>query len=451
MVAMSLLHRPYLGTYAVLTIYAGLIGGALGAPDSKPARMATSLTVPANSTATAVGIPAPTDSKYRASQLTVLVTEIPGNGTVYVADGATRVKLGQSLTVAELRGLEFVAAPGASAQSAQFTYIVSNPAGLSAVGTATLTVNENTGHILTVGRGQQYSTVSAAIGASHNGDTILVHAGTYTNDFATIDTNITLQGVEGMVNMVGTEPIPNGKAIFVTNGNDAINHFSFSGAQVANGNGAGIRYQAGNLLLNSDYFHDNQEGLLSAPSPTGTITINNSEFAHNGSGDGQTHNLYVGDIATLTIRNSYFHDAIVGHEIKSRARETIIENSRIQDGPNGTASYSIDLPNGGKTLIQKNLIEQGPLSQNPIIITSGEEGGVYANTSLQISNNEIINHLASSSVLAIRNATGATALINGNKFYGLTTRQIASGPHTLSKNIFPGREPALIVTHPWSD
>ena len=52
--------------------------------------------------------------------------------------------------------------------------------------------------ILIVGPGKQYATLSAAIGASHNGDTIQVQAGTYTDDFATINTNIDLVGVGGM-------------------------------------------------------------------------------------------------------------------------------------------------------------------------------------------------------------------------------------------------------------
>src|SRR4030095_14669659 len=33
--------------------------------------------------------------------------------------------------------------------------------------------------------------------------------------------------------------------------------------------------------------------------------------ADNGDGSGFTHNLYVSDIGTLTINNSYFHDAVV--------------------------------------------------------------------------------------------------------------------------------------------
>ena len=69
-------------------------------------------------------------------------------------------------------------------------------------------------------------------------------------------------------------------------------------------------------------------------------------------------------IANLTINNSYFHDASVGHEIKSRALNTTITNSRIYD-LNGTASYSIDLPNGGNAVIQNNVIQQGPSSHNP--------------------------------------------------------------------------------------
>ena len=161
--------------------------------------------------------------------------------------------------------------------------------------------------------------------------------------------------------------IPNGKGILIINSNATaydvtINNFAFSGAKVADHNGAGIRHQAGNLVLNNCYFHDNEDGLLSGN--LGTVTINNSEFAYNGYGDGQSHNLYVGYISSLTINNSYFHDANVGHEIKSRALSTTITNSRIYDGPTGTASYSIDLPDGGNALIQNNVIEQGPLSQN---------------------------------------------------------------------------------------
>ena len=84
---------------------------------------------------------------------------------------------------------------------------------------------------------------------------------------------------------------------------------------------------------------------------SGSITSRNSEFANNGTRDGyNTHNLYVNKLSSLVI-DGYFHDAVEGHENMSRALATFIQNSRIQD-QNGTASYSIDLPNGGDALIQ---------------------------------------------------------------------------------------------------
>ena len=311
--------------------------------------------------------------------------------------------------------------------------------------------------VISVGPAQTFTTIAAAVAAANNGDIIQVQAGTYTNDFASITKNITLQGVGGMVNLVATVQIPNGKAIFVTNGNITIDNFSFSGATVADANGAGIRAESGNLVLNNDYFFDNQDGLLAGGSASDTITINNSEFANNGVSDpnsagyGYTHNIYVGNIGNLTINNSYFHDANIGHEIKSRAATTVIQNSRIFDGPNGTASYSIDLPNGGNAQIINNVIEQGPHSDNPVIVAFGEEGSVPAGSSLLISGNQILNDLNSSSARVVDNASSAVAQITGNQFFGLSAGQIAVGPNSQTNNSFLQSEPPLDTSHPFSN
>ena len=58
---------------------------------------------------------------------------------------------------------------------------------------------------LTVGQGQQFSTIAAAVAASHDGDVIAVQAGTYTNDFATINDKITIEGVGRIANRVVDE------------------------------------------------------------------------------------------------------------------------------------------------------------------------------------------------------------------------------------------------------
>lgn len=305
--------------------------------------------------------------------------------------------------------------------------------------------------IITVGAGLQYATIAAGIAAAQNGDVVKVQAGTYTNDFASISKNITLQGVGGMVHMVATQSPSNGKAILDVGGaglNVSISNFEFSGAAVPDGNGAGIRYEGGNLSLSNDYFHDNQDGLLSNADPNGTITIDHSEFANNGGGDGHIHNIYVGDIAQLTITNSYFHGAQIGHEIKSRAENTTITGNRIVDGASGTGSYDIDLPNGGNATISNNLIEKGPNAGNPVMIAYGEEGALHSGTTVAISGNTMLNDRGSA--VAVWNAAGTTAMFTGNSTYGLSASQIAIGPVAVSGTTQLSSEPAIDTTSPWA-
>ncbi len=304
---------------------------------------------------------------------------------------------------------------------------------------------------LTVGSNQQYKTISSAVAASHAGDTIDVQAGTYTNDFLTIGHSLTLQAVGGQVNMVATQAPPNGKAIIDEGGSGvavSITGFALSGAAVDDGNGAGIRYEGGKLTLDRVYVHDNQDGLLAASDRSGSIAITNSEFANNGAGDGYTHNIYVNQVGSLTIGNSYIHDANVGHEVKSRALSTTIENSRIIDGT-GTASYSIDLPNGGNAVIRNNVIQQGPNTQNPIMISYGEEGSLNGGSQLTIAGNQILNDLSSGSATGIANYTKTGATVSGNQVYGLSAVQLAHGPATVTGTSVLTSQPVLNLSSPW--
>ncbi len=304
---------------------------------------------------------------------------------------------------------------------------------------------------LTVGTGQQYTTIADAVAASSSGDTINVEAGTYTNDFVTISHDLTLNAVGGTVTMVATEQPPDGKAMIDEGGagvSVTINGFDMSGVTVPDGNGAAIRYEGGNLTLNNDTIHNNQEGLLSASDPNGTITIDNSTFSSNGAGDGYTHNIYAGDIASLTVENSTITAADVGHDIKSRAATTTVLDNTITDGATGTASYEVDLPRGGNATIEGNVIEKGANAQNPIAISYGEEGNLYADGSLTVAGNTILNDDTGASTTAVKNATSTTASITGNSLYGWSN--IASGPVTLSGNTTLSTEPALSSLSPGS-
>ena len=304
---------------------------------------------------------------------------------------------------------------------------------------------------ITVGQGQQYPTISAAVAAATDGDVVRVLAGIYTNDFSIVSKRLTFEGMGGMVHLTATVSPPNGKAIMTTTTDVTIYNFEFSGAAVADGNGAGIRYEGGNLVLDHTYFHGNQEGLLGADSPTGSITILNSEFANNGTGDGRTHNLYVGQINTMTIRDSYLHDTAAGHEIKSRALNTIVENNRVTSGPSGSGSYLIDLPNGGNAIIRNNVLEKGPNASNPVFISFGEEGGLYANPSLTVSNNTAVNDYNAHIPLFARAAIAATVSLTNNRFYNLTSARIHSGitPDIESGNSFITSRPTLDTSSPY--
>lgn len=309
---------------------------------------------------------------------------------------------------------------------------------------------------LTVGPGMQYATIAKAVAASHDGDVIDVQVGSYNNDWLQINDSITIQAVGGLVTMQATVAPPNNKGIVIVGDathapNVTINGIKLTGAKISPGqgnNGAGIRYQNGNLTLNNDIITANQDGLLATPyvAHTGTIIVNNSTFTANGAGDGQSHNVYVNNISQFTFEDSVSIGAYVGHDIKSRADNTSILNSTIGDGTSGTASYEIDLPNGGNAIIQGNTIQQGAASQNPVIISYGEEGGILPGSTLTVSDNTIMNDLHAHIPTMVRNSTAVVATIDGNEYYGLTAAQLASGPASLSNDISLAVEPKLDPT-----
>ena len=286
---------------------------------------------------------------------------------------------------------------------------------------------------LTVGVGQQFSTIAGAVNAAASGDTINVQAGTYMNDFVTDSTkSLTLNAVGGQVVMNATQQAPNGKAIFTEGGSGitvAISGFTFENATVRDGNGAGIRYEGGTLNVTNSVFSHNQNGILGGADPNGVITIDHSEFNSNGAGDGYTHNIYIGDIGSFSLTNSYVHDANVGHEVKSRAENNTITGNVIADN-NSTASYEIDLPNGGNANIANNVVQQGPNSQNPNIIAYGEEGNLHSGTTLSVTGNTIVNDEGRGP--ALTNATNSTATFTNNSVYGFGANSLVSGPATQS-------------------
>ena len=310
---------------------------------------------------------------------------------------------------------------------------------------------------LTVGTGSQYEyqTIAAAVAASQNGDVVLVEAGTYTNDFLNFSDSIKLEAVGGMVVINATEAPPDGKAIITegaTGASVTISGFELTGAAVADNNGAGIRYQGGNLTLTNDDIFNNQEGIMGNPAVagTGTVSISNCEFAGNGDGSGSTHNIYIGNVATLNIASSLIIGAVVGHEIKSRALNTIITNNVIANGPNGSDSYSIDLPNGGNATITGNVIEKGPVSNNHTFISYGEEGVSNPGTSVTVSSNIFINNVSGSPSTAFNNYSTNNITFSSNQTFSAVAMTLINGPGTASKTTTLTSAPTVNYTPPCS-
>ncbi|WP_235692814.1 right-handed parallel beta-helix repeat-containing protein [Deinococcus aquaedulcis] len=305
------------------------------------------------------------------------------------------------------------------------------------------------GRVLTVGPGKTYATIRAAVAVSRDGDTVRVDPGTYTNDFFEVNTRITIESTSGLARLVATVSPPNGKAIITTNTDVTLRGLELTGAKVADRNGAGVRYQGGHLVIEDSYLHGNENGLLANNAPLGSIRILRSEFARNGLGDpGQTHNLYVGEVGQLTFDRSYSHSAAVGHEFKSRARSTTITNSRLFD-LQGTASYSIDVPNGGTLTVTGNVIEQGAQSQNSAILTYGTEGLLREGRTVNISNNVVVNRRATA--LGLLNPGKVPMTITNNTLYGLSVSQFLNGTSgTVSGNVVTTTAPVLDTSHPFT-
>jgi hypothetical protein len=294
------------------------------------------------------------------------------------------------------------------------------------------------GEHIQVGPTRSIKVIGQAAGMAKPGDVIEIDAATYRGDVASWRASgITIRGVGGRVRLVADGASAEDKAIWVIKGdNVTVENIEFTGAAVGDGNGAGIRAEGTNLKLVGCFFHDNQEGILtSIDRPDSVVDIENSEFARDGGNEGRSHEIYIGPIKKLIVRGSYFHEGRVGHLIKTRAQENLIEGNRITN-ENADASYKIDVSNGGRTFIIGNLIEQGPLDENHTMIAYAMEGPTNASQELYVVNNTFVNDLGQGVFINSR-SPGIAQIVNnifvggGNVFHGtgqLRNNLLAGGP-----------------------
>ncbi len=184
-----------------------------------------------------------------------------------------------------------------------------------------------------------------------------------------------------------------GKATLVLRGRSAsVDGLVFVNVRVADGNGAGIRLQQGNLDVAYTRFADGQCGILSHNDPAGSIRIDHSTFSGLGKDpDGSgAHSLYIGDYGRLTVTNSRFERGTGGHYLKSRSPRIEVLNSSFDDSRGQRTNYLIDLSNGAAGRIAGNVFVQGLGKENhTTMITVAPEGAENRSAGLVVEKNDV--------------------------------------------------------------
>lgn len=287
-----------------------------------------------------------------------------------------------------------------------------------------------------VGPARSYTYCSQVAPLVADGDTILIDFATYVNDpqVQWNRSNLFIAGIGGRPRLEAGDIIANdmsnGKGIFVTRGNNIhVHNIEFANARVQDNNGAGIRQEGAGLLVSNCLFDGNEMGILGGNIPDCKVTVEYCEFVNGGStfNPGYQHNIYINHIDTLVFRYNYSHNSIAeGHEFKSRATYNIIMYNRIAN-EDSEDSRTIDIPNGGTSVIVGNVIEQGPNSANTNLLGYGLEGLTNpAPHALYCTNNTFINKKDRGSFIQIANGT-ETLLVKNNILAGAVTSGLING------------------------
>jgi hypothetical protein len=183
------------------------------------------------------------------------------------------------------------------------------------------------------------------------------------------------------------------KAALVLSGRSArVEGIVFENMRVADGNGAGIRLEGGDLVVTESLFRDSESGILSANDLKSSIRVEHSTFSRLGRCDGDlacAHSIYIGEFGSLSVVRSRFEKGSGGHYVKSRAPKVEVVDSSFDDTSGSATNYMIDLPHGAVGTIARNTFVQGKDKENysALIFVAGE-GVTNSSNGLVIADNE---------------------------------------------------------------
>lgn len=265
-----------------------------------------------------------------------------------------------------------------------------------------------------VGPGRAIASLALAASMAPDGAVIEVDPGDYIGDVTVwLQRKLTIRGMGPGVRLIANGRAAEGKAIWVIRrGNFLVENIEFIGARVPDRNGAGIRFEGGDLVVRHCLFYDNENGILASGGEDSRLVVEYSEFAYNGAGDGQSHGIYVG-LGRFRLTGSHLHHANVGHLVKSRSRYNRIEYNRLTDEAGGRASYELEFPDGGEAEVVGNIIQQGSRTSNSVMVSFGAEGNRWPVNRLTMTHNTLVNDRRYGGTF-VRVSPGAQAVLSRN-------------------------------------
>jgi hypothetical protein len=359
-----------------------------------PTASSPSLTVAENAAAMPIGLTAPTDPNF-TSGLTITADTLPTDGTVTLADGTTPVTAGETLTVAQLAGLDFTPTIGQFDTTSSFTYTVADPAGNSSTGTATLAIDAAVGNpVATPG------TLSVAFG--QGATAIGLQAPTDPN-FPAADLTVTVDALptDGTLTLAdGATPITVNEVLSVA---QLTSLMFIAGSGVSNGASSfsyTVSDPAENSSTGSFALDVGAQPVPSAP----TITTPNE----------------ITDTATPTIAGT----AAPGSQVSLFDGNTLVATTMADGLGNFTATLSVGLALGSNSLTATAANAAGPSAASTTlgifdVGAPGANGVVSTNfDSLQLG-----TLLGQGYALAFISGTEAVTLVDGTLSVGPETQE----------------------------
>lgn len=214
-------------------------------------------------------------------------------------------------------------------------------------------------------QGCRFRDVGEAVRLAAPGDRITL-AAEINGTCAVINKPLRLIGLKGpsgaRAHLVGG--VCMGKApLVVKSAGVTIEGLEISAISVPSRNGACIRFdpESENVVLRNLLCRDSENGLLGHVK--GTLLIENSRFERNGFDNGQAHGLYVGADDLIIRHSQILATRHGGHSLKASARRMLVEDS-VLAALESRNSRAVDAFSGGALVLRRNVIQQGPNSDN---------------------------------------------------------------------------------------